>query len=221
MPLTEYPGYVPSNVSKDAKYTIRHGASGWEVQLPFRVSDREVFLLAHDGHPELVDMVNRVKADANGAEGGAFYINEFCDVIVPTQRGVYFAGMYDDLLEFDMEGSVVSPEPPASLRPGDPWPGPHVGVRYVLKAGGSDIKYVLTSGRRSVEHRLSDVAGPAAARALIERLVSVKGSSGGRIYINERCQFFGPAGDGSSGFVYLGALDDDPWFSPPDVPGRP
>jgi hypothetical protein len=65
-------------------------------------------------------------------------------------------------------------------------------VTYVLMAVGNDIKYLLKDGRRETEVRLSDDVGAAAAARLANRLAQVKGTSGGRIYINERCEFFGP-----------------------------
>ncbi len=217
--MMTYPGLVPSNVSKDAKYSVRNGESGWEVHLLYRVSSRERALLANSSHQRLVEMVNEVKEQYAGAPGGAFYINEFSDVLVPAGEECYFAGIYENLLEFDFDGTVISPQAAADLSPGDPWPGPHVGVRYTLVAGANDIKYELRKGRITREERLSDYVSDAAARGLAKRLAKVKGESGGRIYINECCQFFGPAPVGD-GHVYLGALDDDPWFPPPDVPGR-
>ena len=214
-----YPGLAPSNVSKDAKYSIRSGREGYEVQLLYRVSSRERALLAHDGHQELVAMVNKVKKQVAGAPGGAFYINEFSDVLVPGPDGCYFAGIYEDVLEFDFDGVAVSPAA-TGLQPGEEWTGPHVGIRYTLMAGGKDIKYELKDGRATREHRLSDTAGEVAAQNLAKRLAAVKGSGGGRIYINECGNFFSPPPDGGIDHVFLGSLDEDPWFVPPDVPGR-
>lgn len=216
-----YPWLTPSNVSKDAKYSIRNGRDGWEVQLLFRVSSRERALLATAGHDELIEMVNDVKETGSGAPGGAFYINEFCDVLVPTAGGSFFAGVYEELLEFDFDGEIISAAAPPDLRPGDEWPGPHMGVRYTLMAGGNDIKCEIAGKRTKVEHRLSDTAGEAAAARLAKRLATVKGSDGGRIYINERGNFFSPPRDGGVEHIFLGGLDEDPWFPAPDVPGRP
>jgi len=215
-----YPGLAPSNVSKDAKYSIRSGREGYEVQLLYRVSSRERALLAHDGHQELVEMVNAIKEEVAGAPGGAFYINEFSDVLVPSGDGCWFAGIYEDVLEFDFDGELVSPAADG-LRPGEEWTGPHVGIRYTLMAGGNDIKYELKDGRVIREHRLSDTAGEDAARDLARRLAAVKGNDGGRIYINECGNFFSPPRDGGVDHVFLGGLDEDLWFPAPDVPGRP
>lgn len=215
-----YPGNIPSNVSKDAKYSVISGTDGYEVRLVYRLSSRESELLTTDQHPELVAMVNDVKQEYNGALGGAFYINEFLDVLVPTVSGeCYFAGTYQRLLQFDLGGGrTLGPHAPHGLRPGEPWDGPHVGIRYTLKAGGRDIAYKRVEGRREREFRLSDEHGPDAAAALARRLASHKGDAGGRIYLNEAGEFFSPPPQPGMDYTYLGALDEDLWFAPPDVP---
>ena len=117
-----YEGYVPMNVARDAKYSIRHGAEGdMEVQLIYRLSARDVALLATQAHPRLVSMVNEVKVAVQGVMGGVFYINEYGHVLVKTGAGeCFYAGRYDDdLLEFDFEGEKIGPNPGAH---GSAWP---------------------------------------------------------------------------------------------------
>jgi hypothetical protein len=218
--LLKYPGYAPSNVAKDAKYSVVHGTSGaHEVRLVYRVSNREKWMLTTDKHEPLVRMVNDVKNAMRSTPGGAFYINEFHDVLVPADDGgVYYAGSYSGTLEFRDGPLVVSPKAPDGLKPGDAWPGPHVGIRYTLMAGAQDIRYELREGKRSLDVHLSDEVGPSAALALAKRLGSVKGASGGRMYINERMEFFAPVDDA---YLYLGNLEDDRWFAAPDGVDRP
>lgn len=214
----KYPWLVPSNVSRDAKYRIRGGDDGWEVQLEFRVSGRERWLLTTNNDDALVKMVNDVKVAVNGQPGGAFYINEFHHVVVPAGEGCWYAGEYPKVLEFDFDGDVISPRAPAGLKAGDPWPGPRAAVAYTLMANGRDIKGEIKEGRRRIEVRLSDDVGESAAAQLAGRLTRHKGQGGGRIYINECGEFFGPSGDGEH--IYFGHLEEDLWFTPPDVPGR-
>lgn len=215
-----YPGLCPSNVSKDAKYSVVSGADGYEVRLTYRVSSRELALLTTDDHPDLVEMVNAVKNELSGQSGGAFYINEFRDVLVPAGGDCYFAGIYEHNLEFDFDGPSVSPVAPDDLVPGDAWLGPHVGIRYTLEAGGKDIRYEKRSGNRVLLVKLSDEVGKTAATALATRLARVRGTEGGRIYINEASEFFAPPRNDGSEFIYLGHLEEDDWFPQPDVPGR-
>lgn len=221
MTLKRYTGVHPSNVSKDAKYSVT--AAG-EIKLVYRATDRERWLLSTADHDKLAGMVDAVKMQVNGTRGGVFYINEFGDVLVPDpdMGAPYWAGHYGEVIEFTFETTVISSIAPPSLKPGDAWLGPHVGIRYVLMAGGNDIKYPLKDGRRETEVRLSDHVGASAAARLANRLAQVKGTSGGRIYINERCEFFGPVSTNDySKFLYMGNLHEDLWFPAPLGYDRP
>src|SRR5262245_21169883 len=66
-----YAGYAPSNVARDAKYSIRHDLDGqMKVHLIYRSGHRERALLSTDLHRPLVNMVNDVKIEVQGAAGG-------------------------------------------------------------------------------------------------------------------------------------------------------
>jgi hypothetical protein len=185
-----------------------------EVRLIYRISAGERVLLTTDRHDALVDMVNDVKIAVNGVPGGVFYINEYRDVLVKADRECYYAGNYPHDLEFDFDGTTIGPRAPAGLEPGDEWLGPHVGIRYVLTADGSDIKYTKVVGNRELTVRLSEHVGQEAASQLARRFREFKGPGGGRIYINEALELFSPLGEE---YIYLGSLDEDAWFDPPDV----
>jgi hypothetical protein len=219
--LELYSGHAPSNVSKDAKYTV---TAGGEVRLTYRVNQREKELLTTAKHPKLVEMVNVIKQQLNGVPGGVFYINEFGDVLVPGHEPgtCHWAGCYEKTLKFAFGDGQLSPEAPAGLQPGDRWPGPHPGVKYVLKAGGNDIRYSLRHGRRVTDVYLSDEVGDRAAKETSSRVRAIKGEDGGRFYINERCELFAPvASNDYEHFVYLGHLEDSAWFDPPEGYERP
>ena len=65
-----YPGLKPSNVNKDAKYSIRTGDHGdHEVQLLYRLNAKERALLSTQDHSDLVEMVNEAKVFGNGSPG--------------------------------------------------------------------------------------------------------------------------------------------------------
>lgn len=215
-----YPGYIPSNVARDAKYSVVYGSGGrMEVRLIYRVSAGERLLLTTDRHDELVDMVNAAKIEGNGDPGGVFYINEFRDVIVPTAKGPLYAGNYPTDLVFEFEGTSIGPRAPGGVEPGDMWPGPHVGIRYVLTADGRDIKFSNVVGNRELTEFLSRHTSSAAATQLARRLGALKGMGGGRVYINEAMEFFSPVDkEDRIDYVYLGSLDEDQWFEAPDVP---
>lgn len=207
-------GNCPKSVAKDAKYSVKRSGGNWAVQLIYRISNVEKALLATDAHPRLVDLVNNVKEEIVGVPGGAFYLNEFKQVIVPADNDYYFAGDYAVSLTFDLDDEVVTSLAPRSLKPGTKWPGPHVGIPYVLGAGARDIRFDRTAGSRVITESLSSQVGVKDAERLARRLAEVKGNSGGRIYVNESREFFAPLMTNTGlDYVYLGPLGDDPWYS--------
>jgi len=213
-----YKGNIPSNVSKDAKYSVVRGTRGWEVRLIYRLNASEQALVTTAEHPELVEMVNEVKEDAAGAPGGAFYVNEYRHVLVPTDDGCLYAGRYLPLLRFSFEGRDITPEAPPEVSPGDTWPGPRVGTAYVLTADGADIRYRVESRPNVLsDRRLSAEIGKGPASKTARRIATYK-PGGGRIYVNEAFECFGPAG-GSDGVahVYFGRIDASEWFAEPEV----
>jgi hypothetical protein len=213
-----YSGNLPSNVSKDAKYSAVHGSDGWEVRLVYRLSSSERALVTNGSHPELVRLVNGVKDDVNGMAGGAFYINEYRHVLVPTEEGCRYASRYTQQLEFRFEGQVISAQAPPGIAPGDDWRGPRVGTAYVLSADGSDIRYrVETRPNVFAERKLSAEIGRGQA-AVTSRAIAQFKPGGGRIYLNEACECFGPS-PSRDGLVhrYLGRVDLERWFAEPQV----
>ncbi len=215
-----YPGLNPANVSREAKYSvIRTQQNEMAVRLIYRLSSSEKELLTTTSHSNLVEMVNSVKMEINGQIGGVFYINEYGHVLVPAYRGepCYFAGTYNEVLEFDLEGDLISAKAPKSLSPGGTWYGPHVGIPYTLKAGARDISYKKkVTPTRVKEFLLSEYVGSIKAEALARRLGEHKGSSGGAIYINEAQEFFAPVQTGEDWtYTYLGGIDYDSWFPSP------
>ena len=213
-----YNGYAPSNVSKDAKYSIKHGLDGkMQVHLVYRFNHRDYALLSTELHPDLVDMVNDIKLEVQGVFGGVFYINEFGHVLVKAaDRGCYYAGDYDDPVIFEFEDESIGPEPGPGIAPGELWPGPHVGIRYTLTAGSDDIYYEREVRPRFFQRTFLSDIDEVGANRLARRLAKVKGSSGGRVYINEASCFFAPVDDGDGlQYVYLGDLGTDVWFPEP------
>lgn len=218
MTLTRYRGYSPMRVGKDTKYSV---TTSGDIKLEYQETARVRWLLATGDHPDLVEMVNEVKRELTGREGGGFYINEFQAVLVPDGEGgrCYCAGDYKETLEFRDGDFFVSPVAPDGLGPGDPWSGPRVGIKYVLTAGAGDIKCQLVDGRRTETVFLSDDVGLSAASRTAKMVAAVKGNAGGPFYVNECRELFAPVGgDGAYDYLYIGRLEGMPWFSPPTVP---
>ncbi len=218
-----FTGNCPRNVAKDAKYSVRSGKSGPVVTLTYRSQEDERWYATTEEHPELVNMVNEVKLSDGQPPNGAFYINEYRQVIVPTgvSDAYYLAGTYTKTLCFEFEEKILTCEPVDlegnPLSTGDTWVGPHPGIRYVLCAGGTDIKYV-TRPRPNVEKdiKLSKAIGDEGARAMASRILAIKGHAGGRFYVNEAASIFAPIKEGADWkYVYIGQLDLNSWFPNP------
>ena len=229
-----FPGNCPRNVVKDAKYSVRTdtttgGQRGAVITLVFRAAEDERWYATTDAHPNLVNMVNAVKLGLGLPPNGAFYINEYKQVIVPTAASdrYYYAGQYEEPLRFEFEDKVLSGDAVDldghPLSPGDTWVGPHPGIRYKLTAGGSDIAYT-THPRPRVEKTLSLSAliGADRAAAVAARIRDVKGFAGGRFYVNEFRTIFSRVSEGQEWrYVYIGRLDMENWFPTPQIQGVP
>ncbi len=180
---------------------------------------------AHGSRPRLRSVGEDGQPDQSAGRRrarGAFYVNEYGDVLVPDGvGGSYFAGNYDKRLEFAFNGGVLTSRAAPGLEPGDVWEGPHPGIRHTLCAGGADVKYESKNGARTTEVRLSDQVGAGAARATAARIAAVKGSSGGRFYINEAAELFAPVAAQNYDFLYIGHLEDSSWFVAPKGFPRP
>lgn len=228
MSLIVFEGNWPASVSKDAKYSVRSEGRKYVVGIVYITKDAEKWYPTSDQHESLVDMVNRIKRELNSSPGGAFYINEYRQVIVPAGTPItyYYAGEYHKDLIFDFEGKKLCGLPidlnGNQLKPGDIWEGPHAGIPYVLKAGAKDIYYtkeIRTNVTR--DELLSKYVGPVEARKTASKIAAIKGTAGGRFYVNECRSIFAPLEKGGTWeYIYIGKLeDDDPWFPRPHQTG--
>lgn len=224
MACKRFEGNSPRNVNRDAKYSVRLDAGRYVVGLVYQTDFGERWYPVVEGHESLVNMVNQAKLEHTGFQGGAFYINEYKQVLVPTttQREYRYIGKYHETISFQFEGNILSGnavnlngEP---LQPGDQWVGPHPGIPYVLAAGARDIYYDLEP-RPRVRRRvnLSDFRSENVVGALCAQIARVKGYAGGRFYINEFQQLFTPITEGHYvDYLYIGPLDDlRNWFPEP------
>lgn len=228
--MSDFPifrGNCPTNVSKDAKYTVRSYKGAPVVGLIYNYKEEdERWYMTTEKHPELVEMVNAVKVSCGNPPNGSFYINEYKQVIVPAvdSKNYYFAGVYEEDLIFEFEGKILTGKPidllGDTITPGDRWVGPHPGIPYILAAGGKDIYYKLNP-RPNVEKRvmLSKARDPQIAAEIAGMIGTYKGHGGGRFYVNEFRSIFAPIKEDDDGwnFIYIGELDMDKWFPPPET----
>jgi mRNA-degrading endonuclease RelE of RelBE toxin-antitoxin system len=214
--MCPYNGNTAKAIGKDARYTVKLNNT---IQLTYSVNSAERALLTTDGHSDLVSLVNAAKLQGGASQfGGAFFINEYRHILVPTQSGsVLFAGIYTRDLEFVFDNSLVSPVARSGIRPGVVWPGPHVGMKYVLAAGAADIRYDLTTENGTTRRvQLSQFYSQGELTELLAMFRAVK-PAGGAIYINEARECFAPV-EGQQGYerLYIGHLGSKPWFPEPE-----
>ncbi len=220
--LIPFGGNTTTSVVKQGKYRVAHHAGGFAIEVVIETPDDIRVYPSSRKHPELVEMVNKVKQAGSGQVGGQFYINEFCQVIVPVGEPVnyYYAGEYAHPIVLALDGQEFSGRPHDDegnlLVPGSTWSGrPRPGIGYKLKAGGADIEYTIQLGpHREKSVKLSKIVGPGPARLTARKIALIKGNLGGRFYINEYRALFGPKGD-EDGYQYtfIGMLNDhDAWF---------
>ena len=220
-----FTGNCPESVCKTAKYHIRRENGKFVVGINYNTGNGEYWTPTTELHPDLVEMVNNVKNEINSSPGGAFYINEFRQVIVPAEGKYFLAGKYEKSLQFSRQnddGEVVVISGKAvdlqgnALNPGDEWYGYLMGIPYVLAAGGNDIRFEIKLNANHFRRiPLSKTTSVSAAKSLAQKLCRIVGhTQGGRFYINDEREMFKPEmRDGSLIYIYLGKLEEsDPWF---------
>jgi hypothetical protein len=226
-PLIEYFGNATTSVVRQGKYRISMKTGSPVIEVVIETSDDMRIYPASSSHPRLVSMVNAVKQAAGYGPGGQFYINEHQQVIVPATDNLddenvryYYAGDYDGEIVLCLDGDKFSGKPlrpdGSSMQPGDSWEGrPRPGIGYKLKAGAQDIEYVvqISKGREKI-HRLSKQVGPIAAKRTASYIAKVKGTAGGKFFINEHRAMFCPLNEGNlTNWKYVGNLEmEAPWF---------
>ncbi len=225
MSIIKFQGNCPKNVSKDAKYTIRREENDYVVTILYETENGEIWYMSTENHRELVDLVGMVKKAFGQPPLGSFYINEYKQVIVPVigSNEYYLAGTYNEPLEFEFEGNIISGKPlyvnGNALKPKDKWLGLHPGIPYILAAGGNDIRYtkeIRPNVTRNV--LLSKFLGKETAKYVANMIREVKGYGGGRFYVNEFCSIFTPINEADKiDYIYIGQLDLDKWFPNPHI----
>lgn len=223
---------LPCCPGRDSKYTIKHNTmrsgSPWWV---FYNPPGENPIPADDPHTDLVDLVNRLKAEmAQHSGGGTFSINEHAQVIARAGAPVG-QGNAIHIIDVTNKGDVSSYaipivfqggalDPRATPAEGTVWPGPLSGMSYSFAAPGNakppsrnfDEIFVEEEG---TVHQISSHVGvtpyPPKGTLLSNFLQALRRRfpSGGRFRVNE----FGRAFT-SDGSIYIGTIPKAEWFRP-------
>lgn len=101
---------------------------------------RSCWFVEGDGAATLAQSVNQIKSIFTGAEGGAFLINEWGQVLVPVdddESSRILLGEVTGRIDFESPlnpGETIDLSDDLGLRCGDAWNKPYVGVPYHLSA---------------------------------------------------------------------------------------
>ena len=231
MPGRVIPHRLPVCPGRDSRHTIRHNSDQitnpwWVYYEPPAGADP---IPADDPHPELVALVNALKAGEGQLPGGAFSINEHGQVIARTkappgqgntQHLVNVSGgivaTYRMLISFQ-RGELT---PLATPREGEVWPGPLCGTTYRFVALGNpkppsrnlDEVWIKVEGN---DLQLSQDAGiasyPPEIGPLAIFLVALRRQlpGGGRFRVNEHGRAFT-----SDEPRFIGTVPLEQWFRP-------
>ncbi len=163
-------------------YTMEHHGF-WPV-MEWNRSDEILICLACDCNSieELVKAVNQAKIKMAGREGGAFLINEFGQVIVPSRWGDgerWLVGEVEGELFFEdpCGGYIIDMSNDAGLQTNDPWDKPYIGVQYNLRNRDSKIYYY--------DNELGSSECPKQDKELIKKLRKIRRSGPARFIVNQ------------------------------------
>jgi hypothetical protein len=170
---------------------------------------------------ELVKAVSNAKQILSGDRSGAFLINEFGQVIVPSSDGGgrrLLAGRIEGVLlfsdPFEDEGGIDISYV-GNLKCGDPWPLPYVGCRYNLSSTSQIYFYHMYKGGGRKE------SPPIQDHLLIKSLRQVRRTGGARFIVNPYGLVltkrppkgrWTPAAEDNWEPVYIGRIRPEAWF---------
>ena len=186
---------------------------GWTTTVLWRKGDETATcrMIGH-GASELANAVNVGKEMLGGGQGGAFLVDEYGRVLVPSSGGsavgVYVVGEWTGPMTFEnpfRDGALFDLYDDAGLEIGAPWDRPYVGIPYQLSR--YDELYFWEqdgSGGRKVTPRAQDAS-------LIEELRGIRPYgpvrflvAPGGVVVTKAPPLWEPR--------YVGRLDLDKWF---------
>jgi len=197
------------------KYTMEHGF--WPV-VEWDSSDGRSICPACDCNniEELVKAINKAKIRMSGGEGGAFVINEFGQVIVPSIWGYgerLLVGEVEGVLLFEdpCGGDIIDLSDDTGLQTNDPWDKPYVGVQYNLHRDSNIYYYDSELG--------SSEYPPKQDRELIKKLRKIRRYGAVRFIVNQYGLVLTKIPEGEYREdddkwvpVYVGRINHNLWF---------
>lgn len=168
---------------------------------------------------KMIATINTVKRCYNRQPGGSFLLNEYGQVLVPTQTGqrFYVGQTTGTMLMRNVDThEIVDLSDDVGLGTGDPWEMPYVGAVYNLNQR-SYLYYWDSTTQRSIWPQFQD-------EDLIHKIRSVRRSGPVRLVVNPYGLVLVKAPKGAFSFnedqwgpVYVGRIDYNKWFTKEDA----
>jgi hypothetical protein len=223
---------IPVCPNRDSRFTIRKYNGTWWVHYK---EPGGTLIPADAAHQDLVDLVNRLKAEEGNSAGGAFSINERSQVIARMKASVGYK--QDSIHVVDISSGVVRTyaqkitfdggklDPTAKPDEGEPWPGPRCGSTYSFAIQGHkkppshNVDEIWTEiegtddllSTHTKPNPYPPTKGPLASfLAALRRQLP----SGGRFRVNEHGRAF-TANDN----LFIGSIPLSSWFPPIGITG--
>lgn len=213
-------------IVRESGYAVLSNAGRWEICTRYRQQDEEkvAWVQTVDGtstiaHLDMVRQINWVKRTHSSGrrDGGRFRINEFGQVIVPTEEGglssAYCVGRFDGFMSFrDPDRPALFNLRAGGAEPGSTWTKPRVGIRYTMRLSGH-VSFESQPDRDTREtHQLPFV---------LDHLVAVgrqvRGTTGFVMIVND--QRVALAADPDAGPAHLlGEISLNQWFAEEPCP---
>lgn len=225
MPLSQgdlWEGFRPTVVAKERKYAIRfHPRRGWKISVVVPKWKAIYTIFSEEDHHDLVSAVNAVSEEFSRAPGGAFYVNEYKQVLkpiieapgAPGEREARYVGEFPSLkFIFKLENQLMDNSDASALKTGDDWPYHKVGIRYTISPVDWRISRQMAvlmgnTIREEPEYLDEHVKDHS---ELVSALREVK-PNGGIFYANEHGLVFAPTDSGEK-FVKIIDISATTWF---------
>lgn len=211
-------GRIPGGLSV---FKVVHSGGRQVVQAYIETSEGKIICesLQSQAVEKMIATINTVKTHHNRQLGGSFLLNEYGQVLVPTQTGQLFCvGQTTGIMllrNLDTQ-EIVDLSDDTGLTTGDPWEMPYVGNVYRL-SHRSYLYYWDRTTNRSIRPQFQD-------KDLIHKIRSVRRSGAVKLVVNPYGLVLAKVPKGAFDFdedqwspVYVGRINYSKWFEKEDA----
>ena len=182
----------------------------WDGDEQFTAWPRLATSYEREEHRSLVEAVNSLKVQHSGQGGGAFRINEYGQVIVPTGMGgagsAFCPGRVNGAITFEHPDGYIFDLCGRNAAIGDVWDKPVVAFRYIVR---NDDTISFESHPDSLTREWHRLPSPQPSFASAAR--SVRGQQGFALFVNDQGAAVVKCAPNWTA-RYVGEIDLGDWF---------